>query len=167
MTTFPNKTTVPTPGLDKWPGFLALNIALMILLAVTILSIPGADGIHSVAGIFMLIGCGIHLILHRRWIKAVIWETPQNVKPILHRQRRLFWSMFISGSLCGLSGLAMLPLMFDFHAFLALHCCGTPIHILSGLIFSGLSIHHFVLHRNWFTASLRRVHATASKNQPD
>ncbi len=163
MTTFPNKTTVATPGLDKRTKFLGLNIALMTLLAVTILSIPGAEGIHIVAGIFMLIGCGIHLILHRRWIKAMILETPQNVTLMLRRQRGLFWGMFISGSLCGLSGLAMLPLIFDFHAFLALHCCGTPIHILSGLIFSGLSIHHFVLHRNWFTARLRRVHAAARR----
>ncbi len=163
MTTFPNKTTVPTPGLDKRTGFLALNIALIILLAVTILSIPGAEGIHSVAGIFMLIGCGIHLILHRCWIKAMILETPQNVTLILRRQRGLFWGMFISGSLCGLSGLAMLLLIFDFHAFLALHCCGTPIHILSGLIFSGLSIHHLVLHRNWFTARLGRVRVAARR----
>ena len=153
MTTFPNKTTVPTPVANKQAGLLGLNIALVILLAVTILPLPGgADGIHIVGGIFMLIGCGVHLVLHGRWIKAVILETPKNVTPALRRQRRLFWGMFLSGSLCGLSGLTMLPFALDPHAFLPLHCCGTPVHVLSGLTFLGLNIYHLVRHRNWFMA---------------
>ena len=48
----------------------------------------------------------------------------------------------------------MLPLVLDFHAFLVLHCCGTPVHILSGLTFLGLNIHHLGLHRNWFAVRL-------------
>jgi hypothetical protein len=154
MTMFPNKATIPASRANKQIGLLWLNIALAILLAVMILSLPGADEIHIVGGLLLMIGCGVHLVLHRRWIKAVILETPQNVTPALHRQRRLFWGMFLSGSLCGLSGLAMLPLVLDFHAFLPLHCCGTPIHILSGLTFLGLNIYHLVLHRNWFAARL-------------
>jgi hypothetical protein len=163
MATFPNKATLPTPGMNKPARPFLLNISLAILLLLTILSLAGGHAIHIVAGTLMLIGCSVHLALHGRWIKTVILETPKDITPVLRRQRRLFWGMFLSGSLCGLSGLAMLPLILDFHAFLALHCCGTPIHIVSGLIFCGLSIHHLVLHRNWLTARLGRVHPAARR----
>ena len=153
MTTFPNKTTVPALVANKQTGLLGLNIAMAILLTVTILSIP-ADGIHIVGGILLMLACIVHLILHRRWIQAVILDVSKNITPALCRQRRLFWSMFLSCSLCGLSGLMMLPIAFDPHAFLPLHCCGTPLHILSGLTFLGLNIYHLVLHRNWFVARL-------------
>lgn len=159
MTIFPDKTTVSAPGVNKQAGLFSLNILLVILLASTILSLPGAHAIHIVSGTFMLIGCGIHLVLHRHWIKAVILETPKNVTTALRRQRRLFWGMFISGSLCGLSGLSgliTLPLIHAPHIFLPLHCCGTPIHILSGLTLLGLNIYHLVLHRNWFAARFIR-----------
>ena len=151
MTTLPNKATVPMPGVNKRIGLLGLDIALVILLLTTL-----HPGTHIVGGLLLMIGCGIHLVMHGRWIKAVILETPKNVTPALCRQRRLFWSMFLSGSLCGISGLAMLPFVLDLHAFFALHCCGTPIHILSGLTFLGLNIYHLVLHRNWFAAWLVR-----------
>jgi hypothetical protein len=154
MTTLPGKTASPTLGLEKQSGRLWLNIILLIFLAMTILSLPGGHAIHIVGGILVLIGCGVHLILHRRWIKAMILETPKNGTPGLRRQRRLFWGMFLSGSLCGLSGLVALPFAHDPHVFLPLHCCGTPIHVLSGLIFLGLNIYHLALHRNWFSKNL-------------
>jgi hypothetical protein len=158
MTTFSNKSTVSAPVVSKQTGRIGLNILLVILLAMTILSLPGgADGIHIVGGILMMIGCIVHLVQHRRWIKAVILDTPKNITPSLQCQRRLFWGTFLSGSLCGLSGLMMLPLVLDLHAFLPLHCCGTPIHILSGLTFVGFNIYHLVLHRNWFNARIGRV----------
>lgn len=147
MTAFPNKTTAPTSGLDRRMGLLGLDIALVILLATTI-----HPGTHIVGGLLLMIGCGIHLVLHGCWIKAVILNEPQKVTPVILRQRRLFWGMFLSGSLCGLSGLAMLPLVLGFHTFFTLHCCGTPIHILSGLTFLGLNVYHLILHRNWFVA---------------
>jgi len=150
MTTFSNKYTV-----SEKTGRLGLDILLMILLAVTILSLPGgADGIHIVGGILMMIGCIVHLVQHRRWIKAVILDAPKNITPVLQRQRRLFWGTFLSGSLCGLSGLMMLPIAFAPHAFLPLHCFGTPIHILSGLTFLGFNTYHLALHRNWFIARI-------------
>lgn len=154
MITLPGKTASPTLGLEKQPGRLWLNIILMIFLAMTILSLPSGHAIHIVGGILMLIGCGVHLILHRHWIKAVILETPKNITPALRRQRRLFWGMFLSGSLCGLSGLVALPFAHNPHVFLPLHCCGMPIHILSGLIFLGFNIYHLVLHRNCFRKNL-------------
>jgi hypothetical protein len=154
MTTLPGKTASSTLGLEKQSGRLWLNIILVIFLAMTILSLPGGHAIHIVGGILMLIGCGVHLILHRRWIKAVILETPKNITPALRRQRRLFWGMFLSGFLCGLSGLSSLPLALHPHTFLPVFCCGTPIHTLSGLAFVGLNINHLVLHRNWFRKNL-------------
>lgn len=160
MTAFPNKTTVPAPGLNKRMGLLGLDIALMILLAATV-----HPGTHMVSGLLLMTGCVIHLAMHGRWIKAVILNEPQNVTPALRRQRRLFWGMCLSGSMCGLSGLAMLPLIFDFHAFFALHCCATPIHILSGLTFLSLNIYHLVLHRNWFTARLSQASAAVKKGE--
>jgi hypothetical protein len=152
MTTLPNETVSATLGLGKRTGLRWLNITLLILLALTMLSLPGgADAIHYVGGIFLLIGCGVHLVLHGRWIKAVILDTPKNVTPTLRRQRRLFWGMFLSGLFCGLSGLATLPVHVHApHTFLPMLCCGAPIHILSGLAFFGLTINHLVLHRNWF-----------------
>lgn len=162
MTSLPNKSTLATLGLDKQTGWLWLNVALVILLAVTILSLP-SDETHIVVGILLMIGCGIHLILNRRWIQAVILGVPQNVTSALRCQRRLFWGMFLSGFLCGLSGLAMMPFALAPHAFLPLHCCGTPIHVLSGLAFFGFNIYHLVLHRNWFTTRLGRVSAAARR----
>jgi hypothetical protein len=151
MTTLPNETTSSTLGLDKRTGLRWLNITLLILLAATMLSIPGgADAIHCVGGIFLLIGCGVHLALHGRWIKAVILDTPKDVTPTLRRQRRLFWGMLLSGFVCGLSGVVALPFVHELHLFLPLLCCGTPIHVLSGLVFFGLNINHLALHRNWF-----------------
>jgi len=159
MTTFSNNYTA-----SKQTGRLGLNILLIILLAVTILSLPGgADGIHIVGGILMMIGCIVHLVQHRRWIKAVVLDAPKNNTPALQRQRRLFYGIFLSGSICGLSGLMMLPFVFAPHAFLPLHCCGTPIHVLSGLTFFGFNIYHLVLHRNWFTTRLGRVSAAARR----
>lgn len=155
MTSLPNKSTLATPGLEKQTGQLWLNVALLILLAVTILSLP-SDKIHIVAGILLMIGCGIHLILHRRWIQAVILGVPQNVTSALLSQRKLFWGMFLSGILCELSGLVMMPFTLAPHAFLPLHCFGTPVHVLSGLTFLGLNICHLVLHRNWFAVMLIR-----------
>lgn len=151
MTSLPDKTTMPASGADKHTGRSWLNVALVIFLAVTILSLPsGALPLHIVGGVLMLVGCGIHLALHRRWITAVILETPKNTTPALRRQQRLFWGMFVSGSFCGLSGLISLPFVLGPHIFLPLHCFGAPIHILSGLIFLGLIIYHLVLHRNCF-----------------
>ena len=159
MTMFSNKYVV-----SEQTGRLGLDILLMILLAVTILSLPGgADGIHIVGGILMMIGCLVHLVQHQRWIKVVVLDAPKNILPALQRQRRLFWCTFLSGSLCGLSGLVMLPFAFAPHAFLPLHCCGTPIHILSGLTFFGFNIYHLVLHRNWFTARLGRASVAARR----
>jgi hypothetical protein len=153
MTTFSNNYAA-----SKQTERLGLNILLMILLAVTILSLPGgADGIHIVGGILMIIGCIVHLVQHRRWINNVILDAPKNITPSLQRQRRLFWGTFLSGFLCGLSGLMMLPFAFAPHAFLPLHCCGSPIHILSGMTFVGFNIYHLVLHRNWFIARIGRV----------
>jgi hypothetical protein len=164
VTSLLDKTTVP--GAYKRIGRLWLNVALLILLAVTILSLPnGAHALHIVGGIFMLIGCGLHLALHGRWIKAVILETPKNITPALHRQQRLFWGMFLSGSLCGLSGLISLPLILDPHVFLPLHCCGIPIHILSGLTFLGLNIYHLVLHRTYFEKKLAPLYGIHAKQK--
>jgi hypothetical protein len=154
MTTFPDKTVSATLGLDKQAN-RPLNIILLILLATTMLPLfGGADAIHCVGGMFLLIGCGVHLALHGRWIKVVMLESPKDISPALHRQRRLFWGLLISGFLCGLSGLAALPLAHEPHSFLPLLCCGTPVHVLSGLVFFGLNIYHLALHRNWFRKNL-------------
>jgi hypothetical protein len=158
MTSLLDKPVAAASGLDKQNGRLWLNIALVIFLVATILPLPGgADAIHIVGGILMLIGCVVHLTLHGRWIKAVILDFPKNITPALRCQRRLFWGMFVSGLLCGLSGLVMLPFVHDPHVFMPLHCCATPIHVLSGLTFLGLNIYHLALHRNWFAARLCRA----------
>lgn len=165
MTTLPNKTASTALGLDKRISLPWLNIVLAILLAATMLSLPGGNhAIHCVGGIFMLIGCSIHLARHGRWIKAVILETPKNITPAFRRQRRLFWGMLLSGLFCGLSGLAALPAhVHGTHTFLPLLCYGAPIlHTLSGLAFFGLSIYHLVLHRNRFRRNLA-IFSTASK----
>lgn len=157
MTIFHNKTMVQEPG-NKQPGRFWLNMALVILLAVTLLSIP-ADGIHFVSGSLMMTGCTVHLMQHKRWIQTVILETPENLTSVLMRHRRLLWFTFVSGLLCGMSGLVMLPTVFTPHVFQPLHCCVTPIHIVSGLNFLSLTIYHIVLHRNWFAARLGRASA--------
>lgn len=161
MTTLPDETAPATLGLDKQIGLLVLNIVLVISLAVTML-----PPLHCVGGVFLLIGCGVHLALHRRWIKAVILETPKNITPALRRQRRLFWAKLLSGFVCGLSGLVIgletLPLAIEPHFFLPLHCCGTPLHLVSGLAFGSLNIYHLVLHRHWFRKKLA-IFSTASK----
>jgi len=156
MTSFPDKTLTTAPGLKKQIGLPVLDILLAILLLATILPLfGGADAIHCAAGIFMLIGCSIHLACHGRWIRAVVLEPPKNSTPTLRRQRRLFICMLISGLLCGLSGLVSLPLIIEpFHGFLPLLCCLTPIHATSGLAFFSLNVYHLVLHRNQFRRNL-------------
>jgi hypothetical protein len=154
MTTFLDKIASAALGLDKQTNRPWLNIILAIFLAATMLSLPGgADAVHCVGGIFLLIGCGVHLLLHRRWIKVLILATPKNLTPALRRRRRLFWAMLVSGFLCGLTGVVALPLLF----------CGTPIHILSGLVFLGLNMNHLVQHRNWFTKRICQVSAAVRK----
>ena len=66
MTAFPNKTSVPAPGVNRQAGLFLLNSALVILLLVTILSLPGGHAIHMAAGTIMLLGCSVHLALHGR-----------------------------------------------------------------------------------------------------
>jgi hypothetical protein len=163
MTRLSDGTAPAVLGLNRQTGRLWLNIVLVILLAATILSLIGdADGIHCVAGIFLLIGCGVHLALQVRWIKVVILNTPKNITPALRSQRRRFWATLLSGILCGLSGLGTLLLADPpFHIFLPLLCCGIPIHTLSGLTFLGLNIYHLVLHRNWFLTRIGRGSAAA------
>jgi hypothetical protein len=164
MTTLPDKTVPATLGLDKQVELPWLNIVLMVLLAATMLSLPGgADAIHCVGGILLLIGCGVHLALHRRWIKAVILKTPKNITPMLRSQRRLFWGLFLSGTLCGLSGLISLSWVIEPHGFLLLLFCGTPLHVLSGLTFLGLNSYHLVLHRNWFNKKLATISAASRR----
>jgi len=155
MTIYPDKTAPATPVVNRRDDLAWLNVLMPILLAATILPLPGgADGIHCVGGMLLLTACVIHLIWHRRWIKAVVLGRPTNITPALRRQRRLFWAMLLSGLLCGSSGLN--TLLFA-HAFLPLLCLVVPIHALSGLAFLGLSIYHLVLHRNWFTTKIGRV----------
>ena len=154
MTTLPDKTVATTLGLDKQAGLPWLKFALLILLAATMLSLPGgADAIHCAGGILLLIGCGVHLALHRGWINAVILKTPKNITPVLRSQRRLFWGMLISGILCGLSGLVTMPTLF----------CATPLHVLSGLVFLGLNSYHLVLHRNRFRKKLATMPAASKR----
>jgi hypothetical protein len=158
MTTLPNETVSATLGLDKRIGLLWLNIILLILFVVTMLSLPVRDAIHCVGGTFLLIGCGVHLALHKRWIKVMILKSPKNVTPTLRRQSWLFWGLLLSGFLCGLSGVVALP--FDF--FLPLHRWGTRIHVFSGMVFFSFNCYHLVLHRNWFRKNLVPF-STASK----
>lgn len=159
MTTLPGKAASSALGLDKRIGLRWLNIALAMLLIATILSCPGPmHAIHCMAGILILIGCGIHLTRHLRWINAIILKTSNNITPSLRRQQRLFWEMLLSGLICGLSGLVVLPLhVHDPLSSLPLHCCMTPIHALSGLVFTSLCIYHIVLHRNWFRKILDKA----------
>ena len=151
MPAIPDKTASITPRLHKQTGPVMLNFILVILFAATLL-----PPFHCVGGIFLLAGYGVHVALHWHWIKAVILGTPQNITPALSRQRRLFWAKLLSGFVCGLSGLVIgldtLPVA----------CCGTPLHLVSGLAFGGLNIYHLVLHRHWFWRKLA-VFATASK----
>ena len=161
MTTLPNKTTLGTPGLNKQASRTGLNIFMVILMTATILPLPGgAHGIHWVAGLFLLIACGVHLMRHERWIKAVILNTPKVITSTLRRQRRLFWIELLSGSLCGLSGLISL---LSIHIFLPVICLVTPMHILSGLTFLGSIIYHMVLHRSWFATKIGRVSVSARR----
>ena len=139
MTTIPDKAGTTGTGQDKKIGTLVLNLILVILSVATLV-----PPFHCVAGIFLLVGCGVHVALHGHWIKAVILGMPKNATPAFHRQRRLFWAKLLSGFLCGLSGLVGLPLQF----------CVSPIHVLSGLAFFSLNIYHLVLHRNWFRKNL-------------
>ncbi len=134
-------------GLNKWTGRTWLNLALAVLLAATILSRPGADGIHAAAGMLLLVGCSIHVAWHGRWIRVVVLDTSTDPQPARFRQRYLFWSTLISGFLCGLSGAAFL---LPASMFLPALCCLHPIHLFSGLAFLGLNIYHLVVHRNWF-----------------
>jgi hypothetical protein len=159
MTTHPDNTISAAILTGRNKPKYHLNMVLAILLIVTILSLLGGGyEIHGVSGIFMLIGCSIHLVQHRHWIKAVILEKPKNITPTLRRQYRLFGGLFFSGFLCGLSGLGALPLIVAPHIFLPLHFCGNLIHVVSGLAFISLNITHLVLHRNWF----KRIFAFSS-----
>jgi hypothetical protein len=140
MTILNNKTIPASVAADKNQPKFQLTVVLVVLLMVTMLSlISGGLVVHCVSGTFMLICCSVHLVFHRRWIKALILETPHKITPALHRQRGLFWGMLLSGFLCGLTGLVSL----------SLHFCVIPIHVLSGLIFFGLTIYHLMQHRNW------------------
>lgn len=151
MTTLPDETISAAPRPGKQTTRLWLDIVLLILLAATMLSLPvGGHILHGMSGTFLLIGCSVHLAMHGRWIKAVILDTPKNITPGLRRQRRLFGWMFISGFLSGISGLAGLPLIHLPHMLPIGLCCGGPVHILSGLVFLGVSIYHLGLHRSWF-----------------
>lgn len=155
MTTLTDKNVSSAPQMNKLASHSWLNITLVILMTITILTFhPGGHAMHVISGILMLIGCSIHLVLHRRWIKAVILDTPPNLTPALRLRRRLFWGMAISGFLCGFSGLGGLLLIHNPHIFLPAFCCGAPIHILSGFTFLGLNIYHVTLHRSWFTKIL-------------
>ncbi|HVM70524.1 MAG TPA: hypothetical protein VMT91_02110 [Anaerolineales bacterium] len=151
MTIYPEKASVavPPPALTKQTARPWLNFLLVVLQAATILPLPaGADGIHYVAGMLLLAACGLHLMGHRPWIKAVVLNKPENITPTLQRRRRLFWAMLVSGLLCGLSGPVALLLDNNFPSLLRLV---TRIHALSGLTFISLSMCHFVSHRNWFS----------------
>ena len=132
------------PAVGRQVVRVALNGLLAVSLAATVL-----PRLHRVAGVFLLAGCGVHLALHGRWIKAVILATPGNFTPAIRRQRRLFWATILTGPLCGLSGLAIesarLP---RWHHFVVL------IHVLSGLAFLGLNIRHLARRRGWFRKSL-------------
>jgi hypothetical protein len=160
MDTLSNETSLNGPVSGRQTGLFRLDVVLAGLLVVVMFSllfpIPG-HAIHCVGGIIMMAGCGIHLMMHTRWMKVAILETPQNVTSTLRRQRRMFWSMAVSGSFCGLSGLAALPFALGGHAFLPLHCLCMPVHFLSGLAFCGLTIYHLVLHRNWIRAQSSRL----------
>lgn len=156
MTAFPGRTASPELHANRPGGLLWLDLAQALLLAATMLSLlAGVHPIHVVAGVFLLVGCGVHLALHGRWIRAVILNTPKNVTPALRRQRRLFWELLILGLLCGLSGSAGLPFIHSPHVFLPLLCCAAPVHILSGLAFTGLNVYHILLHRSWFLRKLQ------------
>jgi hypothetical protein len=139
MATIPNKTVINPTRLLRQIGPLALNILLVILSAATLV-----PPLHCASGMLLLVGCGVHVALHGRWIKAVILATPEHMPPGLRRQRRLFWVKLVSGFVCGLSGLITLPLFF----------CVTPMHALSGLVFLGSNIYHLAQHRNWFRKNL-------------
>jgi len=154
MTIYPEKASVavPSPALNKQATRPWLNFLLVVLQAATIVSLPAeADGIHCVAGVLLLAACGLHLMGHRPWIKSVILNDPENIKPALRRQRWMFWTALSSGLLCGLSGPAALLADNNFPSLLRLV---TRIHALSGLTFISLNIYHLIMHRNWFSRRL-------------
>jgi len=158
-TTCPEKTAAALPGVQKQAGRTWLDLALLFVLAATLLSLPGgAAGIHCAAGLLLLVGCGIHIAQHARWIKAVMLERSKSSRPALPRLRRLFWAMLISGLLCGMSGLIIL---FSGTLFLPLLCLVTPLHVVSGLAFLGLVVTHLVRNRRWFAARANGIFRAA------
>jgi len=157
----PEKPAAALPGMQKQTGRTWLDLSLALVLAATLLSLPGgAAGIHCAAGMLLLVGCGIHIAQHGRWVRAVILERSSSSLPALQRQRRLFWAMLLSGLLCGSSGLIAL---FSGTIILPVLCLVMPLHGLSGLAFLGLVVTHLVRNRNWFAARAGGVFRVAGR----
>jgi hypothetical protein len=157
MTTPLDKTSSAMTAADRQIGRLLLNIVLSASLIVTLFSIPVADGIHILSGLILLAGSCLHLVFRRRWIKQVILSAPTHPAPALRRQQRMFWGLCLSGLVCGLSGLAMIPLILIPQVILPLHCLLFPIHALSGFIFVTLNVVHHIRHRDWLRGGLARA----------
>lgn len=165
MTTHPDQNAFTVSAPDRQKPNHRLNLVLGVLLTITMLSLAGpGHAIHGIAGTLLLLGCGIHIGRHRRWIQAVIEKTPKNLTPTVRRNRSLFWGMLVSGAICGLSGLATLPFAHGpGHLLLPLMFCWNGIHALSGLAFLGLNLYHLALHRHGFTKRAGESSATARK----
>ncbi len=59
---------------------------------------------HNVAGTLLLIGCGVHIALHRKWIKGVVLRPPREMTGQLHAKRAVNIWLFVFYALCGITG---------------------------------------------------------------
>lgn len=133
-----------------------VDIALLVLLAATILSFTQEIFTHSfmhvILGLVLSSSALLHIILHWNWIKIAF----ERFNRLPHQPRTnalLNLALFCSYFLCGSMGLT-------FRALLTMH----PLHVLLGwfhallaILAITLQVVHIVRHWKWLTATSRRM----------
>lgn len=145
-----------------------LDVALLALLAVTVLTLFGRDRtsvnqprvvLHCMAGALMLVGSIIHLILHWDWIRTVVFHAPAKIKRGIQSRRRTDIWLFIAAVPCGVAGIMVWLLQAGIVTLAGLPLqTWNAVHNLAGMVMLfGLSL-HLVQHSAWVAHALRRGH---------
>jgi cytochrome c biogenesis factor len=128
---------------------------LAILFVLTVISAFSgqAETVHNIAGIVLLTGIAVHLVLHWRYVAATV-RKPKN--PSQRVRIVLGCTLF---AVCGLSALVSVmmgdvlpdPFVFSLDTWRSLHRW-------SGRLMAIFTLVHIVLHAKWFISAFRRYH---------
>ncbi len=142
--------------LDVLQGAAFVGVVGSLLFGHGILA-PFSRLVHAAMGTLMLGLAAVHLALHWKWIKSVLFERKKELPPAVRANLNLDLWLFGLMTVMALTGLPNLLFGLDFtgvtfHFHLLFH----GLHTVCGVLLIALIVHHVQHHWKWVVGQINR-----------